>query len=167
MSAMKTVEQESSAPGLRIVPATVEDLPAIVSLERRCGLNSRGTTSHQSKLMKPNAILLVAVADDACSFNSEIIGMFSGDVVVDELQIDNLAVSENCRRKGVGRLLLRSALSFAHRLGARMATLEVRSANLTARSFYEKEGFVLTGLRKGYYAGPFDDALLLSREIDG
>ena len=93
--------------------------------------------------------------------------MFSGDVIVDELQIDNLAVSESCRRRGVGRLLLRSALSFAHRLGARTVALEVRSANMSARTFYEKEGFVLTGLRKGYYADPFDDALLLSREIGG
>jgi len=167
MSAMKTIEQESFGPGFRIVPATDEDLPAIVALEKEYGLNSRGTAGHQTKLMNPNAILLVAIAGDASSLDSKIIGMFSGDVVVDELQIDNLAVSESIRRKGVGRLLLRSALSISHRLGARTATLDVRSANLPARTFYEEEGFVLTGLRKGYYADPLDDALLLSREIDG
>jgi len=164
---MNPDEHKSFGPGVRIVPAAVEDLPAIVVLERRCRLNSRGEAGHQAKLMNPNAILLVAIADDACLSDSEIIGMFSGDVIVDELQIDNLAVSEIRRRKGVGRLLLRSALSFAHRLGAGTVTLEVRSANVSARTFYEREGFVLTGLRKGYYADPFDDALLLSREIGG
>jgi ribosomal-protein-alanine N-acetyltransferase len=167
MSAMNSNEQNSFGPGFRIVLASVEDLPAIVALERRCGLNSRGEVGHQAKLMNPNAVLLVARQSDASSINSEIIGMFSGDVVVDELQIDNLAVSESYRRKGIGRLLLKSALSFAHRLGARTATLEVRSANLPARTFYEKEGFALIGLRKGYYADPIDDALLISREIGG
>lgn len=162
---MNSDEQESFGPGVRIVPATIEDLPAIVAIERRCGLNSRGETGHRAKLMDPNAVLLVARRADTSSINSEIIGMFSGDVVVDELQIDNLAVSESCRRKGVGQLLLKSALSIAYRLGARTATLEVRSANMSAQTFYEKGGFALTGLRKGYYANPFDDALLLSREI--
>jgi ribosomal-protein-alanine N-acetyltransferase len=50
-------------------------------------------------------------------------------------------------------------------LGARTAALEVRAANASARSFYEKEGFTPVGLRKRYYADPPDDALLLSREI--
>jgi ribosomal-protein-alanine N-acetyltransferase len=167
MPAMKSNEQKSFGPGFRIVPAVVEDLPAVVALERKCGLKSRGTAGHQKRLMNPNAILLVAVVDNANSLNSEVIGVFSGDVVVDELQIDNLAVSESRRREGVGRMLLKSAMLFAHRLGARTAVLEVRSANLPARTFYKEEGFVLTGLRKGYYADPVDDALLLSREIDG
>jgi ribosomal-protein-alanine N-acetyltransferase len=167
MPAMNSDEQKSFGLGFRIVPATVEDLPAIVALEKRCGLNSRGVMGHRARLANSNAILLAARRFDTSSINSEIIGMFSGDVVVDELQIDNLAVSESCRCKGVGRLLLKSALSFARGLGARTAALEVRSANLPARTFYGKEGFALTGLRKGYYTDPFDDALLLSREIDG
>jgi ribosomal-protein-alanine N-acetyltransferase len=86
-------------------------------------------------------------------------------VVVDELQIDNLAVSEQWRRQGIGGALLKSALSMAARLGARTAMLEVRAANASARLFYEKEGFTPVGLRKRYYADPPDDALLLSREI--
>ncbi|HEV2665177.1 MAG TPA: ribosomal-protein-alanine N-acetyltransferase RimI, partial [Blastocatellia bacterium] len=60
---------------------------------------------------------------------------------------------------------LKSALSQASGLGARAATLEVRSANASARAFYEKEGFMPVGLRRRYYADPPDDALLLSLEI--
>src|SRR5262249_1934899 len=94
-----------------------------------------------------------------------IIGLFSGGVVVDELQIDNLAVAEQWRRRGIGEALLKSSLSQASGLGARAATLEVRAANATARAFYEEEGFTPVGLRRRYYANPPDDALLLSREI--
>jgi ribosomal-protein-alanine N-acetyltransferase len=141
---------------------TLEVLPSVVALERECGLNSRGVEGYQKMLSHPNAVLLIAIKDDESHY---IAGMFSGAVVVDELQIDDLAVNERFRRKGVGKMLLKSALSLASRLGARTAILEVRSANLAARALYEKEGFTIAGLRKHYYTSPADDALLLLREI--
>ncbi|MCI0662650.1 MAG: GNAT family N-acetyltransferase [Acidobacteria bacterium] len=146
--------------GIRITEMTPEILTSVVTLEEECGLNSRGIEGYRKMLLNPNAILLVAIEGDEL-----VIGAFSGTVVVDDLQIDNLAVSARRRRKGIGQSLLRSALSLAKRLGARTATLEVRSSNLPARSLYEKEGFVVDGFRSRYYAAPSDDALLLSREI--
>lgn len=147
---------------VRVAQMTDGDLPLVVALEKECGLNSRGVDGYRKILPDQNAILLVAIEDseDRC-----IVGMFSGSVVVDEMQIDNLAVNERYRRMGIGQILLASALSSAARLGAVVATLEVRSANLPARAFYEKEGFALVGFRKRYYAAPSDDALLLTREI--
>ena len=139
---------------------TPEMLTSVVTLERECGLNSRGVEGYRRVLLNPSAILLVATDGDGL-----VIGAFSGAVVLDELQIDNLAVSDRRRRKGIGQSLLRSALSIAKRLGACTAILEVRSSNLAARSLYEKEGFVVSGFRSNYYAIPPDDALLLSREI--
>ncbi|MCI0399996.1 MAG: GNAT family N-acetyltransferase [Gammaproteobacteria bacterium] len=151
---------------VRIVKAVLEDLPSIVAVEKECGLNSRGIESHQKRMPEPNAILIVAVAGNASRSQLEILGLFSGEMVVDELQIDNLAVKETYRRKGIGRMLLRQALSNACRLGASTATLEVAAANATARSLYEKEGFDVIGVRKGYYIDPPGDALLLARKID-
>jgi ribosomal-protein-alanine acetyltransferase len=148
----------------RIAPMISEDLPSVVALEIECGLNSRGVDGYQKMLSNPNAVLLVAVEDDV---NRYITGLFSGVVVVDELQIDNLAVAERYRRQGIGQMLLTSALSRAQRLGARVATLEVRASNLPARAFYEKREFEVSGLRRKYYAAPTDDALLLSHEIRG
>jgi ribosomal-protein-alanine N-acetyltransferase len=144
-----------------IVPISADDLPSIVALEKECGLSSRGVEGYRKKMMNPNAILLAAISGD------EIVGLFSGDVVVDELQIDNVAVRESCRRKGVGQMLLRSALSNASRLGAVTAVLEVRSANLAACALYKKQGFIVVGVRKDYYGAPRDDALLFARIIDG
>ena len=147
-----------------IAPMTVDLLPSVVALEKSCGLNSRGLDGYRKILSSPAAVLLVALP--VSPINPPVpIGMFSGEIVVDELQIDNIAVSEQYRGRGVGRALLNFALRTAAGLGARSATLEVRSANSSARAFYEKEGFVPVGLRKGYYANPPDDALLLSREI--
>jgi ribosomal-protein-alanine N-acetyltransferase len=138
-------------------------LPAVVELEEVCGLNSRGLEGYRKMLSNPKSVLLVALTP--VSPISPVIGVFSGEVVVDELQIDNLAMTGQWRRQGIGRTLLKSALSRASGLGARAATLEVRSSNAPARAFYEKEGFTPVGLRRGYYANPPDDALLLYREI--
>jgi [ribosomal protein S18]-alanine N-acetyltransferase len=161
-------ETETPPTDFRVASMTVDLLPSVIDLEEACGLNSRGLEGYRKMLSNPRAILLVALSP--VSHISPIglislLGAFSGEVVVDELQIDNLAVAEQCRRQEVGRTLLKSALSRASDLGARSATLEVRSANSTARAFYEKEGFTPVGLRRRYYASPPDDALLLSREI--
>ena len=163
---MTTVCRKSFDPGFKIRRATAEDLLSIAALEEECGLNSRGAEGHRKRLTNPKAILLAAVRDQSDSTDRKTIGMFSGEVVMDELQVDNLAVSQSYRRKGVGRMLLQSALSYAHCLGARTSLLEVAVANLPARTFYEREGFVVIALRKSYYTDPIDDALLLAREID-
>jgi len=147
---------------IRVTQMALEDLPSVVALERECGLNSRRVEGYQKTLSDQNAVSLVAIEGGKDRY---IVGMFCGIVVVDELQIDNLAVSERYRRQGVGQKLLSSALSSSARLGALVATLEVRSANLPACAFYGKEGFVVVGLRKRYYTAPSDDALLLAREI--
>lgn len=144
-----------------VAPMTDDFLPSVVALEESCGLNSRGLDGYRKMLLNPNSVLLMAMPIGSISP----IGIFSGEIVVDELQIDNLAVSERWRRKGIGRTLLNFALTVAAGLGARTATLEVRSANSSARAFYEGERFTPVGLRKRYYANPPDDALLLSREI--
>src|SRR5262245_24329499 len=155
-----SVDIETFHAGLKIMRMTPELLIPVVILEQECGLNSRGVEGYRKMLLNPSAILLVAIEGA-----DHVIGAFSGNVVVNELQIDNLAVSDRRRRMGIGQRLLREALSFAKRLGARTATLEVRASNFPARSLYANEGFVIDGFRSRYYAAPSDDALLLSREI--
>ena len=157
------IEMDTPRVDFGFAPMTADLLHSVVALEEACGLNSRGPEGYQKMLSNQKSVLLVALTPTS-PFNP-IIGLFSGEVVVDELQIDNLAVAERWRRLGIGGALLKSALSQAYGLGARVATLEVRSTNATARMFYEKEGFTPVGLRRRYYADPPDDALLLSREI--
>ncbi|MGH9752334.1 MAG: GNAT family N-acetyltransferase [Blastocatellia bacterium] len=159
METTPMTEIEISQAGFSVEPMTADLLPSVVALEEACGLNSRGIDGYRKMLSNPKSILLVALV------STNPMGIFSGEVVVDELQIDNLAVGERWRRKGIGRMLLKFALAAAAGLGARSATLEVRSVNLPARAFYEKEGFTPVGLRNRYYANPPDDALLLSRQI--
>jgi ribosomal-protein-alanine N-acetyltransferase len=84
--------------------------------------------------------------------------------VLDELHINNLAVMPNLRRTGIGSTLLAFVLKKGVELGARRATLEVRRSNEAARLLYERAGFVVAGVRPGYYSKPVEDALVLWRD---
>lgn len=134
---------------------------AVVELERCCQLNSRGESSYEKLVHQQNSVLLVSLDG-----NSEIIGCFSGWLVADEFEVDNLAVAPKWRRSGVAANLLAEALRIARLRGATHAFLEVRSSNAVARALYEKQGFTAMGKRKNYYQNPPDDALIFSKKID-
>lgn len=148
-----------------IEPMREADIPGVVRLEESCGLSSRGEASYRRALPSTNSILLVAVAAPSSDQPRQIIGLFSGAVVVDELQIDNVAVAEQCRRSGLASELLAAALRLAQQQGATSAVLEVRAQNSAARALYQKQGFAVAAVRKSYYHQPPDDALLLFYEF--
>jgi ribosomal-protein-alanine N-acetyltransferase len=90
-----------------------------------------------------------------------IIGMIVCWVTVDEIHIATIAVSETWRFRGIGSLLLASALQRGYNLGGRKAFLEVRRGNLAAQRMYERFGFKLTSVRPRYYRDSHEDALLM------
>jgi [ribosomal protein S18]-alanine N-acetyltransferase len=91
-----------------------------------------------------------------------LVGFLAARAMTGETEILNLAVDPNVRRKGIGRALLREALSWAVQNGAGRAFLEVRASNATAQQFYEAHGFASAGVRANYYRDPLEDALLLT-----
>ena len=70
-------------------------------------------------------------------------------------QIGRMAVLKNYRRKGIGRLLLRSAISIAQSRKYKEVFLH---AQLHAMSFYEENGFIARGEN-------FEDAGITHREM--
>jgi [ribosomal protein S18]-alanine N-acetyltransferase len=96
--------------------------------------------------------------------NGHVAGFCSFWRVLDELHINNLAVKPEVRRLGAGSALLQRVLHEAARFGARRVTLEVRRSNEPARLLYERFGFSVAGVRRGYYTKPVEDALVLWRE---
>src|SRR2546423_14942018 len=94
-----------------------------------------------------------------------VVGFCSIWRVVDELHINNLAVAPTARRAGVASALLTRALVDGVAAGATRATLEVRRSNEPARQLYERFGFGVAGVRRGYYTQPIEDAIVLWREL--
>lgn len=94
-----------------------------------------------------------------------VIGFLLGRMAADELEILNLAVRPEYRRRGVGRRVVARALEFAQAQAASRCWLEVRSANHPARAFYRAVGFAENGCRPRYYCDPEDDAVVCVRRL--
>ena len=94
----------------------------------------------------------------------EIIGFCSFWRVLDELHINNLAVAPEHRRAHAASALLLRVLADGASWGAERATLEVRQSNEPAQRLYERFGFTVAGVRRGYYSNPPEDALVLWKD---
>lgn len=93
-----------------------------------------------------------------------VVGFLMAWSVADELHIINLAVDEAWRRRGLGTRLLEAAIGIGREEGSVLVTLEVRAGNLPARSFYQRHGFLETGLRRRYYRDG-EDAVIMTRQL--
>lgn len=66
--------------------------------------------------------------------------------------IEDLAVDSECRRLGVGKKLMDSAVSWCREHRLNIITLETQDNNLQACRFYIKYGFMLCGVDTKLYA---------------
>ena len=82
---------------------------------------------------------------------SKLVALASGWLILDELQINAVAVHPDRRRMGLGMKVLAKLLEEATLKGAHKATLEVKTTNIAAKELYTKIGFETIGNRKNYY----------------
>ena len=76
-------------------------------------------------------------------------------------EIQNIAVKQDYRGRGFGKMLLERCVRQAKEQGAEQLFLEVRESNRPALSLYEKAGFSTVGRRRNYYREPLEDALVM------
>ena len=81
-----------------------------------------------------------------------------------EAHIVSIAVREAYRRQGLGELLLIGALEMGMRREVQILTLEVRISNAPAIALYEKYGFSVVGIRRGYYSDNVEDATIMTTD---
>lgn len=81
------------------------------------------------------------------------------------IDIHNIAVHTEYRRRGIARILLARVIDEAKRQASSRVLLEVRKSNLPAQKLYEAMGFLTTGVRKGYYSDNGEDAFAMALEL--
>jgi ribosomal-protein-alanine N-acetyltransferase len=91
-----------------------------------------------------------------------IVGMVGLWLVMGEGHIVTIAVRQDCRREGIGEVLLAASLEAAIDARQDVVTLEYRVSNQAARSLYEKYGFAQVGVRARYYSDNQEDAVLMT-----
>ncbi|KMY67166.1 hypothetical protein AAU61_12760 [Desulfocarbo indianensis] len=142
---------------LLIAPLKARHLDAVMAIERVSFTTPWQRSLFEAELRHRHALVLGAL-----SLPSEILlAYLCLWLVLDEVQVQNLAVHPAYRDRGVGRYLLIKGLEEARRRGARLATLEVRPSNTAARRLYNSLGFFEVGRRPGYYQSEGEDAILL------
>jgi [ribosomal protein S18]-alanine N-acetyltransferase len=138
-----------------------DELDAVLEIERASFHNPTTREWYESELERPDVCYVFVIRTEEVP----VAGFCAFWRVAEQIHINNLAIRPDLRNHGFGRILLQEVLQEAERLGATLATLEVRRSNVAARRLYEGAGFVLAGVRPSYYTHPIEDALILSRDI--
>jgi ribosomal-protein-alanine N-acetyltransferase len=80
-----------------------------------------------------------------------VVGFLLAWHVADELHVLNVITRVDRRRRGIGRALMETALSYARHHRVKHVVLEARRSNEAAVALYRALGFFVTGLRPRYY----------------
>jgi len=153
----------ASAPTFtRATPASAACLEALHAASARQDEPYWQAMAFETLLASPLVAGLLAARGDMPA------GFVLWRTVADEAEILLLAVRPALRRAGIGRGLLRRALSAARAGGAATVWLEVAADNAAPLALYRSEGFAQVAVRRRYYArlsGPRADALVLRRQM--
>jgi len=141
----------------QIVPMAEKHLSQVAALETLCfPADPWSEELFRAALESPDTAVLLAEGEDG-----GVLGYAVLSAVLDEGNLDNIAVRPDCRRQGVADALLGALTGFGRdRLSVLM--LEVRASNAPALALYEKHGFAAVGRRKNYYDAPKEDAILMT-----
>jgi ribosomal-protein-alanine N-acetyltransferase len=161
---------------ITVRPAVVEDAADVLEIEQACAEAPHWnegvwaqilahSSLYDSKLVGPYGADGLQRFCFVAEHKEDVVGFLVLSLVTSMAggvaEIESVAVMEFARRHGVGRSLCEQASLSASLHGAETLQLEVRSANAAALAMYRSMGFVEQGRRRGYYADPPDDAVLM------
>ena len=138
--------------------ATVNDVEDIYEIEKLCFPDpwSRDALTYE---LGENPRVFYIVAD----IGGKVVGYAGLWWIDDEGHITNVAVRPGYRNRRIGEGIISVLIDFTAGEGILHHTLEVRRSNEPAINLYEKFGFRVEGVRKGYYLNNGEDALIMWR----
>lgn len=152
-------KEKNAVPEVREM--SMEDGAAVAEMEHQLFRDAWSEKSVIETLGLPNTICLMAEKAGRPA------GYLMAYTAAGEAEIARIAVTKELQRQGVAAVLMSE---LENRCGAGQIgriLLDVRTGNKAARSLYEKCGFKEDGVRQGFYEKPKEDAILMSRRLDG
>lgn len=137
--------------------ANENDLENFAEISRECFSEPWSVNSFKSAFESEGAVLLAAETSEGV-----VCGFLTASTVLDEVNIEDVAVREGYRQRGAAKGLLAELLRRTERNVARI-NLEVRESNFPALNLYKKFGFEPVGLRKDFYRDPRENAVLMAK----
>lgn len=138
--------------------AKPEDVKDIYEIENLCFPDPWSMESLETELNEnPRAFYIVA------EHSGQVVGYAGLWWIIDEGHITNVAVRPGFRNRHIADGIITTLIDHTVKAGILHHTLEVRKSNDPAIRLYEKHGFQVEGIRKGYYSHGNEDALIMWR----
>lgn len=139
--------------------ATAADIPALLTLERNAPSAAHWTEAQYHRFFAADASKrLILLLESTPSH--DLLGFLVAHHIPPEWELENIAVTANARRRGLGKQLVTALVNEGRHTNSESVFLEVRESNAAARCFYEKLGFRQMGHRSSYYHDPPEDAIV-------
>jgi ribosomal-protein-alanine N-acetyltransferase len=149
----------SNTKSIIVRQAVAEDLSRIIEIAQQAESAAQWSRGEYEKMLWDGARIVLVIQEDGK--DHRVHGFLAAHDVSGEWEIENLAICESARRRGLGLHLLDEFLKLVKDRHGKEVFLEVRESNLAARALYSKCTFVEAGRRKSYYHNPEEDALIL------
>lgn len=149
---------------------TEHDLLEVVQIEESSGLSRWGWAAYYAELQGRHRNLMFVARINRPQQrrgDSALAGYIVARMGADELHINNVAVRDEYRRRGIGQGLLGKIIEQGRLVGTPVAFLELRAGNSAALALYQHCGFSVTARRKNYYSDPIEDALVMTAKLVG
>lgn len=153
-----------------------EDLAAVIALEEATAEAPHWSRADYKALLseeaETNPALIASLS--RAGLVADVEGRIVGFLVLRRLRVspaelhwelESVVVEVTERRKGVGMRLMQAAFDQVMTMGGGRLELEVRAGNEAAILLYSRAGMRVDGRRPGYYSGPVEDAILMSKHI--
>ena len=129
--------------------ATEKDVKQIADLDKIC-FSVPWSEQAFDKELKENNLAFYILAE--MKRTRQIIGYAGVWLIQGEGHITNVAVHPDFRRKHIGMAIVDVLMKESSQLAnIKTFTLEARKSNAAAIELYKKFGFLVVGIRKGYY----------------
>ncbi len=143
---------------MRITEMKAIHVPQVAALEKLCFSDPWSEESVAGELKNQFSFWLVAEDDGVVT------GYIGCQIAYPEVDVMNVAVHPDHRRRGIAAILVEALTDHLRRLDCTCLSLEVRASNDPAIALYEKMGFETVGRRPNYYRHPKEDALIMRKE---
>lgn len=132
-------------PQPRLEPMTMADLDEVMRIEQAAYAFPWSRGNVVDSLAAGHLALLLRAE------HGELLGYVIAMPGFEEVHLLNLTVAPPWQRRGLALHLLEALVQRSRDLRARQIWLEVRPSNERALALYRRYGFVVAGLRRGYY----------------
>lgn len=141
--------------------ASAEDAPVLARLQDEARGGGWVASRWKQELRRSNTVVWLAEPDDV----RQPVGYLAMWRVLDRLEVVDVAVHPDWRRRGIATAMLEMAMTLGQARGIRWLTLEVRRDNRAARRLYEQRGLEVIEKKPDFYEDG-QTALVMGRRLD-